>query len=458
MTFRLTALYVGIALLAGALIFITIYYQTNAILARQITQTVNAEADDLRTAARFGGPVLLARLIEARGQSGGERLYLLIDEQGRRVAGNIAAWPPAIHPDQAGGTFRYSPLQPVSANANALGAGAAIALGGGYALLVGRDIEEQRRLGARLARPFLFGFAALSLAGLLGGLWASRFVLSRIGAISATTRSIMAGSFSNRVPVSGSGDELDALAGDLNQMLARIEQLMAALKEVSDNIAHDLKTPLNRLRNHAEEALRTSPTEARYREALEQITDEADELITTFNALLLIAKLEAGTSDDSTERLDAVELVSDIVDLYQPAADEAGRHLTFASPPSSQLTRTLITANRHLIGQAVANMIDNALKYGNPAPHQNGDIHVQVRPEAGNVEITVADRGPGIPEHERKRVLERFVRLEASRSRPGTGLGLSLVAAVARLSAGEVRLEDNAPGLRITLILPASRP
>ena len=464
MTFRLTTLYVSIALLAGALIFIAIYHQMNGIVARQVTLAITAEARDLRIASRHGGPLLLAQLINARARSGDERLYLLIDNQRRRLAGNIAAWPKGVKPDDSGTTFRYIPAGKPDSSHVALGAGAAISLDGGFALLIGRNIEEQRRLGTKIGKLFVFGFVGLALAGILGGLWASRFVLSRIGSISATARSIMAGSFSERVPISGSGDEIDQLALDLNEMLARIERLMASLKEVSDNIAHDLKTPLNRLRNQAEEALRSKVDPKAYRDALEGVTEEADELIKTFNALLLIAKLEAGTQDDSAERINVVELVGDLAELYQPVADEAGRKLTFlaADMRGETVAETIqVRANRHLIGQAVANMIDNALKYGErESTDGNGvreDIVIAVDHDDRLVRISVTDHGPGVPASDRQRVLERFVRLEKSRSRPGTGLGLALVAAVARLSGGKVRLDDNGPGLRISLILPRSR-
>ena len=263
----------------------------------------------------------------------------------------------------------------------------------------------------------------------------------------------MEGDLAGRLPVSGSGDELDRLAQSLNLMLARIEQLMAGLREVSDNIAHDLKTPLNRLRNRVEEALREPYDEAANRETLERTIEEADGLIKTFNALLSIARLEAGAGGENREKLDLAALVSDVAELYEPVAEERGIALK-----AEASTPIVIHGDRQLLGQAITNLIDNALKYGAPtAEGGNGwapEVGVRAETHDGVAEIIVTDRGPGVPAAERERVLARFVRLEASRSEPGSGLGLSLVAAVARLHGGSLRLEDNEPGLRVVLTLP----
>ena len=234
-------------------------------------------------------------------------------------------------------------------------------------------------------------------------------------------------------------------------MLDRIEQLMAGLREVSENIAHDLKTPLNRLRNRVEAALRYPSGESIYRDALGRTIEDADDLIKTFNALLLIARLEASALDKSVEIVACGALVRDVAELYTPLAEEHGLALTIAAGQGPT-----ITANRQLIGQAVANLLDNAIKY---APAGNGTagntvISVAVAAHEQDLEIVVADHGPGIAAENRERALKRFVRLDESRTQPGTGLGLSLVAAVARLHGGHVILEDNQPGLRVRLLLP----
>jgi signal transduction histidine kinase len=299
----------------------------------------------------------------------------------------------------------------------------------------------------------LWGLGVMALFGIGGGYWVSRKLLTRIDALAATTRTIMDGDLAGRLPVTGSGDELDRLSESLNLMLARIEQLMAGLREVSDNIAHDLKTPLNRLRNRVEQALREPYGEVAYREALERTIEEADELIKTFNALLSIARLEAGAGGESREKLDVSALLRDVAELYEPVADERGIELRADTDGP-----IFVRADRQLLGQAIANLIDNALKYGAPEPSSgNGsrpEVEVSAVMKGSTAEIVVTDGGPGVPVADRERVLDRFVRLEASRSEPGSGLGLSLVAAVARLHGGSLRLEDNEPGLRVVLALP----
>jgi signal transduction histidine kinase len=275
--------------------------------------------------------------------------------------------------------------------------------------------------------------------------------------MTATAQTIMAGDLSERLPVAGTGDELDRLAGNLNTMLDRIEALMRGLKEVSDNIAHDLKTPLTRLRNRCEEALRTAEDEAQYRAALEGTIEESDGLIQTFNALLMIARAESGQARDNMRDFDAAEVAHGVGELYEPLAEEKGLTLTIDAPDAA-----LVRGNRELISQALANLVDNSIKYAVPDATLPEGIRPEIRIQAASagdrILLTVADRGPGIPEADRARVLERFVRLEQSRSQPGSGLGLSLALAVAHLHGGDLKLEDNQPGLRTVISLPRVGP
>jgi signal transduction histidine kinase len=292
--------------------------------------------------------------------------------------------------------------------------------------------------------------------GLAGGFFVSRRVLSRIDAMTGTAQTIMAGDLAGRLPVAGIGDELDRLADNVNAMLDRIVALMRGLTEVSDNIAHDLKTPLTRLRNRCEEALRSAKGEAGYRAALESTIEESDKLIRTFDALLMIARAESGHARDNMSDFDAAEIARDVGELYEPLAEEKGLalkvHASSAAP---------VHGNRELVSQALANLVDNAIKYAGPDGELNGkpaEILVKAGNDGERITLTVEDRGPGIPEADRGRVVERFVRLEKSRSEPGSGLGLSLASAVARLHGGELKLEDNHPGLRSVIALPRAGP
>jgi signal transduction histidine kinase len=298
-----------------------------------------------------------------------------------------------------------------------------------------------------------WSLAIVVVLGVAGGLFVTRRVLKRVDAMTDTTRKIMDGDLTGRLPIAGTGDELDRLADNLNAMLERIEALMLGLKEVSDNIAHDLKTPLTRLRNRAEEALRGAEDESQYRAALESTIEESEALIRTFNALLMIARAESGQARDGMAEVDAAEIARGVGELYEPLADDKGIVLKVDAPQPAP-----VHGNRELISQALANLLDNAIKYGAPSrdPVNGAEAEIVVRAvgEGDRIVITVADGGSGIAEADRGRAVERFVRLEQSRSQPGSGLGLSLASAVARLHGGELKLEDNGPGLRTVISLP----
>jgi signal transduction histidine kinase len=451
-TFRLSLTYLALFSVAAIVAIAYIYWNTTVLLSRQLNQTIDAELKGLAEQYRAGGLDQLVRIVAERSRTPGNSLYLVADRDGKQLAGNLSAVSPQLWDSLGPVEFFYSRPAPGGVERR-LAFANVFRLPGGYRLIVGRDIEDRRELSRLIRSTMLWGLGVMALVGIGGGYWVSRRLLARIDNLSATTRTIMAGDLSGRLPVSGSGDELDRLAQSLNLMLGRIEQLMAGLREVSDNIAHDLKTPLNRLRNRVEEALREPSDEAVYREALERTIEEADSLIKTFNALLSIARLEAGAAGDNRDTLDLAALVADVAELYEPVAEERGITLrAIAAEPIA------IRGDRQLLGQAITNLIDNALKYGAPqAQGGNGwapEVDIRAEVHDGIAEIIVTDRGPGVPATERERVLKRFVRLEASRSEPGSGLGLSLVAAVARLHGGALRLEDNEPGLRVVLSLP----
>ncbi|MEX1059813.1 MAG: HAMP domain-containing sensor histidine kinase [Methyloceanibacter sp.] len=452
-TFRLSLTYLALFSAAAIVAIAYIYWNTTVLLSRQLNQTIDAELKGLAEQYRAGGLEQLVRTVAERSGTPGNSLYLVADSEGRRLAGNLSAVSPDLWNSLGPVEFVYRRPAPGGVE-NRLAFANVFRLPSGYRLIVGRDIEDRRELARMVRSAMLWGLGVMAVFGIGGGYWVSRKLLARIDTLAATTRTIMEGDLAGRLPIAGSGDELDRLSDSLNLMLARIEQLMAGLREVSDNIAHDLKTPLSRLRNRVEAALREPYGEPVYREALERTIEEADGLIKTFNALLSIARIEAGAGGESRETLDVSALLRDVAELYEPVAEERG--LVLKAEAEAPI---FIRADRQLLGQAVANLIDNAIKYGTTegAPGATGakpEVEVSAKAKGTIAEIMVTDRGPGVPVSDRERVLDRFVRLEASRSEPGSGLGLSLVAAVARLHGGSLRLEDNAPGLRVILALP----
>ena len=457
--FRLTLAYMGAFVVAAALIVGFIAWRANDLLTNKVVDTLEAEVTGLREQFQAGGAERLAAIVAQRSSQPGSSLYLLVDAAGRKVAGNLDRVPPEFEGARQGTLFKYVRVGDEGAGAARHAVGVTLSVPGGLVLIVGRDIEDLHRFAGTMGQLGLWSVVLLGALGIGAGLAVSRSVLRRIEAITETSRTIVAGDLSKRIPLDGSGDELDRLSESLNAMLGRIEELMAALREVSDNIAHDLKTPLNRLRNRAEAALRNPDGPASYRDGLTKTIEEADELIKTFNSLLLIARLEAGAVAESMGPVDPASIIGDVAELYEPVAEEAGLRLEVSAAKG-----LAINANRELVSQAVANLVDNAIKYSTDETEgptgdgaARGSIAISLVRVGGTIEITVADRGPGVAPQDRERALARFVRLEKSRSRPGSGLGLSLVAAVARLHGGSIRLEDNAPGLRVVLTLPASR-
>jgi signal transduction histidine kinase len=429
---------------------------TNDAMSRATVAALDREGLSLRQVYMRDGVDRLVRTIQDRLDSGDTHQYRLTDATGRQLAGNLDQPPVFGQNSRGGGTFRYRPsARDGGGTEDRLAAARVFALANNLTLIVANDIEPQRAFLASATESLGIGVGILALVGLAAGIALSRHILGRVDAMTAASRSIMAGNLAERLPRTDTGDELDRLAGSLNAMLDRIELLMAGMKEVSDNIAHDLKTPLNRLRNRAEAALADARGSPAWRAGLEHTIEDADELMKTFNALLLIARLEAGAVENTMAPVDLDAMVEDLAELYEPAAEEAGLNLSWHAEAKGSVQ---IRANRQLLGQAIANLIENAIKYAVPdstlPPRDRAEVAVTLRTVGRRAEVVVADRGPGIAPEDRDRAMRRFVRLEASRTKPGTGLGLSLVAAVARLHGGDLRLEDNQPGLRAVLSVP----
>lgn len=453
--FGTTAIGVAAFIILAAAVFAAVTWQANRFFVSDVLETLSAELKTLVAVSEAGTEAELVSIVTKLSNAQSKRLYVLVAKDGRSLAGQLKAVPGELRNSPEGGLFEYQ-LANASSSENRVAAGLPVTLSSGASLVVARDIEDQRALIRWFQLLALVAFITIVVGGLALGVIASRTVLARVDQMSDATRAIMAGDFTGRLPVEGNGDELDRLSQRVNEMLGRIELLMHGLKEVSDNIAHDLKTPLNRLRNRAETALRSARTQDELAAGLGETIEAADEIIKTFNALLLIARLEAGAIEETKAPVDLPALLSDAAELYEPVAEEAGLTLT-----QDEFANATVSANRHLIGQAVINLIDNAIKYSRkPAPtndtsQKTGLINVSLHITPGGMaEISIADNGPGISSQDRARAMERFVRLDKSRTSPGTGLGLSLVAAVARMHDGELRLEDNGPGLKAILALP----
>jgi signal transduction histidine kinase len=447
--FRLTLAIFGFGAVGAALVLGLVGYQVIKTADDQTREAIASEATALIEQYQSGGLRRLGLLLAARARAPGGAIYLLTDALGEPLVGNISQLPAALTPNSGFGETRYLGLDGL-AHRRALAR--VYALPNGFRLLVGHDLGDRARIGAVMARTLALSLVLFAGLAALGALFVARRVLRRIDAMNVSARALMAGDITERLPVSGSGDELDRLAIGLNGMLARIAELLAGLREVSDNIAHDLRTPLTRLRNHAEEALRVDGTREAYRAALTRTIEESDNLIKIFDALLMIARAEAGADPSSLAPVDLCEIVGSVAELYEPLAEEKGFELRVDCEAGLSLDGW-----RELIGQALANLIDNALKYGASPPGSGfaSQVGISARRQGGRIVIEAADRGPGVAREDRGRVFDRFVRLETARSRPGSGLGLSLVAAVARLHGGSVELLDNYPGLRVRVSLPA---
>jgi signal transduction histidine kinase len=454
--FRLTLVYLFLFALFAASLLGYFAWNTRRLITEEITQTVNAETSEINEIYGRRGLSGLLRAIEYRSMRPGANLYLVTTPTGQAVAGNVGSLAPGVIATFGWSETAYRRIEDAD-DRDHRALVRVTELENGFRLLIGRDLAERRRLFGIVAKAAQWSILIVVVLGLGGGIFVARRVLTRIDAMTGTAQRIMTGDLSGRLPVGRSGDELDRLAENLNAMLERIEALMVGLKEVSDNIAHDLKTPLTRLRNRAEEALAKSGCEADYRAALERTIEESDGLIRTFNALLMIARAESGQARGNMDDFDAAEVANGIHELYEPLAEDDGMTLKVgANAPA------FVHGNRELISQALANLVENAIKYGKPAQAagtvvsmDSRQILIEARREGDHVLLSVTDRGPGIPEGDRKHAVERFVRLEASRTLPGSGLGLSLASAVATLHGGELRLGDAHPGLVVTLVLPA---
>ena len=442
--FRIVLVYVLLfAISVSALLFFT-YWNTRRTLDAQTDQIVEAEITGLSEQYQRLGLRGLAESVMSRSLHAQQALYLLTDGAHRPIAGNLNAWP-AITPN-AGDFVEFDYERGLNGVPETRRArGRLFTLAGDFDLLVAQDVHDRDVTQRMFTTTLPWTMGLILLFGLLGGALMSRNMLRRLDSINRTSGEIMAGNLTRRVPMSGAHDEFDILAENLNRMLDRIERLMKGLREVTDSVAHDLRTPLTRLRQRLEQSQARLASVGQDTGEIERAIADTDQLIGTFNALLLIAETDAGTARGAMSPLDLASVAGDVNELYEPVAEERGVALDL-----STTSVPMIEGVRSLVAQALANLVDNAIKYTPPG----GKVAISLSQSFAGVDLAVADSGPGIPPQERGRVVERFVRLEASRNSPGTGLGLSLVAAVAHFHNAQLLLEDNQPGLKAILRFP----
>jgi signal transduction histidine kinase len=453
---RLSAVYLLLFAICAAFLVFYVSSMSERLLRQQMREAVAQEVEQIERVFDSNGMNGLLRTLERRARQPGANLYIIASPTGEVLAGNVASLQPGVL-DAEGWTetpFRYQRFQEEARGGKRPMAYAqVIVLSNGLRVLVGRDLGEPENF-RNLVRQALMvalgvmGFGALAIWYLIG-----RNALKRMDRMSGASQRIMAGDLSQRLPTSGSGDEFDRLSESLNTMLGRIEKLNEGLKQVSDNIAHDLKTPLTRLRNKAEAAL-AGGERADYRTALEEMIGESDQLIRTFNALLMISRVEAGQAPAEMSAIDISGIAQDSAELYEPVAEDSGLRLVTAIADGIE-----VKGNRELVGQALGNLIDNAIKYAEGSGSET-EIRISLERRQDDVVLSVADSGPGVPEDKREDVVKRFVRLDDSRSKPGTGLGLSLAGAVMEMHHGSLELDathperENNRGLTVRMVFP----
>ena len=448
-TLRLAFIYVILfsAAIFGLLGYV--YWSTARYLSEISDRAISAESALLTKAYEAGGRDGLVKFINRRltDVHFNDWVYLLVDNSFDYVAGNLKRWPALLRGDGGWSTIAAADWQAKAAKPQTLRATYQI-LPDGHHLLLGRDTADLDRFGGRVTiglASAAFLFLVLAAAA---GISTSRRSVARIEAINMTSREIMRSGLGERIPLRGSGDEWDGLAENLNSMLDRIEELVETNRQVSDNVAHDLRTPLTRMRGRLERALNQQLDVGHYRSLVNDTISDLDEILTTFSSLLRISQIEARDRTAAFRNIDLSEIVREVVELFEPTAEErAVRLKVFARETVS------VVGDRDLLFDAISNLVDNAIKHGG----DRREISVAVaRCDEGPI-LSIGDRGPGIPIEERNHVLRRFYRLERSRNRPGNGLGLSLVAAVAGLHGAHIIMADNSPGLRIELHFPNPR-
>lgn len=442
---RFAAVYALLFGLSALSLILFLWWATAGLLDRQVEAAIRADAQGLSERWEEGGVAALVQTIDDRLTENidDDAIYLLVDMSLRRVAGNLETWPRGVATADA-----WYELPVARAGVSSLARVHRFDLPGGFRLLVGRDVQTRAQLRALLTDALFWALLLVAALGTAGALVMRSLFRRMLASVSATAQAISAGDLTRRVRLSGRDDEFDHVAETINDMLDRIARLMDGVRQVSNAIAHDLRTPITRARARLEDASAHATSEADLRAAIERATADLDNVVAVFQALLRIAEIEAGSRRSAFASLDLAPLLRDLAELYGAAAEERGLALTLDVPAELPAY-----GDRDLIQQAIANLLDNALKFSPPG----AGVMLRATLSEGQVVIEVVDRGPGIPEGERTRATERFYRGESARNTPGSGLGLALVQAVAQLHNGTLRLGNAGPGLRAALTVPAQR-
>ncbi len=425
------------------LVFAIIYHASETAVRAELDSTVASEVTDVMSDARDSGSLVKSVQV-ATAESAGT-FYALVSHDGTRLAGNLTISPHGFAIWHGARTMQPQDGVELPPHITAI-RGTASQIAGGDTLYVAENATALLSLNHLIRNAFLTVFGTVFTIGIGGGLLVARAALRQIKIISLTSQEIMEGDLSRRISLTGTGDEFDRLAENLNAMLERIQSLMENIKQVSNDIAHDLRSPLARLREHLELA-RQHSDDMKTRAAFDEGIVQVDSALGIFAAMLRIAEVEAGARKHRFETVDISSLLTDLAETFETVADSEGMSL------STQITPALrIAGDRELLTQMFVNVIENAIR------HCPADSHIKIEVaalEAHKVEITIADNGPGIAAEDRRRVLNRFVKLDASRHNPGTGLGLALVAAVVDLHQAKMTLSDHHPGLKVSIVLPA---
>ena len=419
-----------------------LWWETAGLLDRQVEVAIGADAQGLAERWQEGGtPALVATIRQRLAENvDDDAIYLVVDAVGNMITGNLESWPSSVTQPDA-----WYELPVERAGVRSLARVRWFELPGGYRLLVGRDVRTRAQLRTVLTDALLWALLVVAGLGVIGALLVRSLFRRMVANVAVTADAIAAGDLTQRVRLSGHDDEFDRLAEAINEMLDRIARLMDGVRQVSNAIAHDLRTPITRARARLEDAGLHARGEADLQAAIERATADLDGVVSVFEALLRIAEIEVGARRSAFGPVDLAPLLADLAELYEAVAEEKGLRLEVVAPE-----RLPIIGDRELVQQAVANLLDNAVKF----TPSGGAVRLMAAASSRLVRVMVADGGPGIAEGERARATERFYRGELARSTPGSGLGLALVQAVAHLHGGTLRLEDNAPGLRAVLLLP----